>query len=364
MHQFFFIVILFISTFSFAGQDTLYFNKEWKKCSKRKATYYRVAEPQAAGGYLIKDMHIKTNIPQMVAFSTKIHPLYKEGKCTFYYSDGMKESEGYYSKNVTIGIWKSWSKDGKDSTFQDFSKIDTKKIAFVPQELSNRQRIQDSIIKYNSYHGLLTRWDSTAVYDEEEKPGFSIALRGKFATFFIIEDAFFLTYTLGTEFIYNRHSLGLDYTWFRWRYERDDTRSEEPMYNEYELRKYWLLDYKYAFLKFTDRDMNLYINAYDKIGKYSMWYHKEDYPFGTKDMTFLESKINGTFNEPALGLGWNIMNEGFGIDCSANVGYRMSNDNLRTHISATEKDFRDGVKTEKVVFYIRVNLFFNLMKGV
>ncbi|MBA3705668.1 MAG: hypothetical protein H0W84_07125 [Bacteroidetes bacterium] len=332
------LIILIISIYpsAFIGQtatlqDTLFFNAEWKICKKGKASFYRIAEPQTGGGYLIKDMYLKTNTPQMIAYSKTIEPTTIEGKCTYYYPNGNKKSEGNYVDDIPKSIWINWSENGKDSTFKDYAHLQKK----------------PNSIKLEPF-----------LYSKEHP--FSFALRGKAAMFFIIEDVYFMTWTFGTEFKYKKHSLGIDGTWFRWQYETD-TNEDIGMYSEYELRTYLHADYKFTFISFERSELDLYVNAYDKIGKYKMWYDAyEDYDYGTMDMSFLQSTTRGTFNEPGLGFGIRKYAEktGFGVDVSANVGYRFSDNNERTYISQIETDFKDHAKAERFLFYMRVNAFF------
>lgn len=331
------IIILLVLTpgaflYSQVQPDTLFFDARWKICTKTDATFYRIAELQPDSTYRIKDMYMKTNSPQMIAFSKTIEPVYLQGKCTYYYPNGNKKQEGTYVNDTATGTWISWSANGKDSTSQDLNVRVTKR---------------PNVIRYEPY-----------LYNKEHP--FSFALRGKVATFFIIEDHYFLTYTLGSEFFYKKHSIGIDGTWFRWRYETDNN-DDVGMYSQYELRKYLHVDYKFTFITFERPQIDLYVNAYDKTGRYKMWYDRyESYDFGTTDITFLNSTAEGKFNEPGLGLGLRKYAEetGFGLDVSANVGYRFSDVNEQNYINKTETDFRDHVKAEKLLFYMRLNAFF------
>ncbi|MCW3072432.1 MAG: hypothetical protein JWO44_2322 [Bacteroidetes bacterium] len=330
------ILFLMAPVLSFAQEDTLWFDKEWKPCkNKTKASFYRLPEKQQ-GGYLIRDYYLETNTVQMLGFSTTKEPLHLEGKCTYYSPDGKKEMEGYYKHDVKTGIWTTWIAGG-DSTVVNEDKIVVVK--------------KPRIIK-----------KGPLLYDPDHP--FSVSARGKAIGFFIIEDTYFLTFSLGPELMYRKHSLGIDGSWFRWRYERDNS-DDVGMYSQYELRNWLHLDYKYTFVAFDPAMIDLYFNVYDKIGNYQMWYDRyEDYDFGTRDMAFLESTAKGTFNEPGLGFGIRKYADGsrFGIDCSANVGYRFTNNNERTVLSATETAFRDHVKGESFEFYMRLNLFYNFGK--
>ncbi|MCW3102313.1 MAG: hypothetical protein JWO09_753 [Bacteroidetes bacterium] len=335
MKVFLLVLCFMIPVLSFAQEDTLWFDKEWKPCKKTKGQFYRIAEQQQ-GGYLIRDYYRETNRLQMLGFSTTREPLHLEGKCTYYSPNGKKEMEGYYRHDVKVGAWTTWTPGG-DSTIVNEDRIEAPK--------------KPRIIK-----------KGPLIY----APGhpFSVLARTKAVGFFIIEDTYFLTFSLGPELMYGKHSLGIDGSWFRWRNEQDNS-DDEGMYSQYELRSWLHLDYKYTFLSFDPSMIEVYFNAYDKIGNYQMWYDRyEEYDFGTRDMSFLNSTAKGTFNEPGLGFGIRkyLLGSRFGIDCSANLGYRFSDNNERTVISATETAFRDHVKQERFLFYMRLNLFYNFGK--
>lgn len=98
-----------------AQTDTIYYNSNWDKCSKSEATFYRIILKQD-NGYLVKDMYVKSNLPQMIALCSSLEPLKKNGMCTFYLESGQKESEGNYTNDKRIGIWTDWDDDNKDSS--------------------------------------------------------------------------------------------------------------------------------------------------------------------------------------------------------------------------------------------------------
>lgn len=317
--------LLFLGS-ALAQTDTIFFNGDWKVCPKNVASYYRIAEQQS-GGYIITDKYIETNIPQMIGFSTTIEPLNKNGRFTYYYPSGQISQEGEYVEDAKKGTWTYWSENGNGTTTEYFG--------------------DEPKVKWNPF-----------LYDTLRP--FSFALRGKTAGFFIIEDVFFITSSLGMELTYKRQSLGIDANWFRWWYEEDNS-NDVGMYSQYELRTYLHADYKFTFLSFSRPQLDFYFNLYDKIGNYKMWYDKyEDYDFEGRDMSFLSSTSNGTFNEPGAGLGMRkyAKKTGFGLDVSANYGFRMSDINERIVISETETNFKDHVKEDKSLFYIRVNCFY------
>ena len=199
----------------------------------------------------------------------------------------------------------------------------------------------------------------TAVSQEKDSVrtgNFSLALRGKVIGFFIVEDLYFATATLGCELTYrNKHSLGIDATWFRWRNQRDDM-EDNAMYSEYERKVYLYFDYKFTFGSW--RCFDFYLNAYEKTGQYKSWFRGENYEL-IGDTAFLRSKTNGTFNEFGLGLGAKTFfgDSRFGIDLSANVAKRYSNN---TMYQATNPVSLSQAKIEAIGFYMRLNLFWRV----
>lgn len=186
---------------------------------------------------------------------------------------------------------------------------------------------------------------------------FSIALRGKLFGFFIIEDTFFSTATIGTEFLMKgRHSLGVDFTYFGWQYQDDDN-EENPLYNAFERKTYLYLDYRYKFLSFKSFDF--YVNLYDKIGKYHVWNEgiAEGYTFWEKP--FLNEREDGSFNQVGAGVGFKKYAEGgrFYVDLSANVGRHFTkSNNVVYNNSMNVIETQYNVRSDRNIFYMRLNL--------
>jgi hypothetical protein len=58
---------------------------------------------------------------------------------------------------------------------------------------------------------------------ELKGPDIDFVVRGKAMTFFVIEDAYFMTANVGLGIIINkRHTFGVDVNYFRWRYENEE----------------------------------------------------------------------------------------------------------------------------------------------
>ena len=104
-----------LSAISFAQTDTSYYDNDDMDCKKKDAKYYRVVITQPED-YLLKEVNIKTQQPIMIATCSEKTTLKKNGKCTNYFENGQKKSEGKYVDNLKDGIWIDWDEDGKDST--------------------------------------------------------------------------------------------------------------------------------------------------------------------------------------------------------------------------------------------------------
>lgn len=200
---------------------------------------------------------------------------------------------------------------------------------------------------------------SRAMSSDDSK--FSIALRGKLFGFVIIEDNYFSTATIGTEFcLKGKHSLGIDFTYFGWQYETDNS-EDSPLYETYERRTYAYLDYRYKFL--ACKSFDFYVNLYDKIGTYHEWRDgvAEGYNFFEKP--FLNNKTDGTFNQVGAGLGFKKYAEGgrFYVDLSANVGKLFSKNNVVSYNDSLQViDTQSKVRSDKTIFYMRLSLGYKL----
>jgi TonB family protein len=103
---------------------------------KRKVITDKMAERQTF--YFITDYHLSGEIfMEAVSISPDLTVL--DGKCTYYYKNGLKKTEGVFSENTPSGIWQYWSEDGIDSTIAEFD------IFGKPIIISNTTRpIEDS----------------------------------------------------------------------------------------------------------------------------------------------------------------------------------------------------------------------------
>ncbi len=194
---------------------------------------------------------------------------------------------------------------------------------------------------------------------QEPKRNFNYSIRGKF--FFLPlapEDATAIAWTIGNEFIFKRHSVGLDYSFFRSNHETDYETHDDPdlaLYSDYESRSYLLVDYKFRLFAFERAD--IYLNSFCKYGLYKSW--SEGVNEHLMDETyFLESTENGTFIEPGAGAGIKYYWGDFGCDISANYAYTIDKIDVVDVLSTTVIAYSSNKIVEKNRFYMRLNFFY------
>lgn len=188
----------------------------------------------------------------------------------------------------------------------------------------------------------------------------SLALRGKLFGFFIIEDIYFSTATLGAELqVKGKHCIGLDYTYFGWQYERDDEH-DVAQYENYERRGYALLDYKYK--SFSVKQVDVYLNAYGKYGSYNSWFSGASENYTVDKEPFLKDSSKGIFWQYGAGIGIkNYYSERFYWDLSMNMGKQSSRVESITNIKGqTEPLVSTDVIRDKTIFYMRLNLGYKI----
>ncbi|MBI3519900.1 MAG: hypothetical protein HY062_11150 [Bacteroidetes bacterium] len=315
--------------------DTLYFDKSWHPCQKKESKYYRLVQKEDSV-YRIRDYY-NSGVLQMSATAIQLEPEILEGQSSYYYSNGNIESAGIYRKGEPIGIWSYYNSKGYLTDTYNYSLVSK----------SNRDSAR---LAQKAYKRAISETDNR----------FSFVVRGKVAGFFIIEDNYFSTATIGSEVLFKgRHSLGVDYTYFGWQYEHDDA-DDNALYETYERRGYVYFDYKYKF--FAYKRVDLYLNAYDKIGTYHMWHEgvSEGYNFWEKP--FLKDKVDGSFNQVGAGIGFKYyFNDRFYLDASANGGKLFTKNNAITYNDSLQITNRQyNLKEDKAIFYIRVNFGYKL----
>ena len=335
----FFIIGLYSISFS-QNTDTIYFNKSWKLCKKEKAEYYRLTNKEG-DVFMIRDFY-KNGVLQMKGYAEKLNADTLDGPCKYYYPNGVLESMGYYDKGKKMGVWRYYNEHGREINMYDYNHAG-----------NNTSKIDSNNIPKKQY---------IKAFSENDK-NFSLIVRGKVAGFVIIEDNYFSTATIGTELLFKgRHSLGIDYTYFGWQYEHDNT-EDKALYETYERRSYMYVDYKCRL--FSYKIFDFYFNMYDKYGTYHMWQEGVTDGYNTWEKPWLADKTDGTFNQVGAGLGVKLyLSDRFYIDGSANGGKLFSDNNTINNDSLGIVNKQYHVKSDKNIFYIRINLGYKLfIKG-
>lgn len=112
------IVIASIAKQSFGQSDTLFLDKDWKKCNRKEAKFYELAIKNG-NNFIVKDFYIN-NVLQMVAECSSADPVVRNGECTTYDENGIHDSFGNYDHDKGVGVWTLWEDGGKDSTVFEF----------------------------------------------------------------------------------------------------------------------------------------------------------------------------------------------------------------------------------------------------
>ncbi|TSJ47595.1 hypothetical protein [Fluviicola chungangensis] len=184
-------------------------------------------------------------------------------------------------------------------------------------------------------------------------------LRGKAMTMVFIEDNWFSSISLGTEYRFSkRFSVVLDAVHYSQKDEEEVHNNPDDYedYDEYALRdqrNYLAFEFKYHYLRFKETNTSLYVNLYSKTGEHKI--RKEAaYPIQPNERFFL----NGNFADAGLSFGINInATENFGIDINLGIcerfersSYWKSDDNH--HYTYFPKQY-----SQKLLPNIRVNFY-------
>ena len=207
---------------------------------------------------------------------------------------------------------------------------------------------------------------------EAEQSNKSILLRGKASTFFIIEDIYFNNWNIGLEYRFaERHSIGIDFVHFRWRFEHDiyiDGMETGYGPDSYSRRRYLLVDYRYYPFKglMNSHKIDPYINPFVKMGRRKVWTNEPNTFYTDNDfMNIRNQRSDFTDYGLALGLNYNFTeNDRIGLDVNIGAVYRE----LRI-LYEEQYDYDTEVFNERFSgnhsywkFHMRLNLYFKLYK--
>lgn len=161
-----YFLVFFYSTLLFAQQDndTIFFNKDWKKCSANEAIYFRLMEKEGEKLF-VKDFY-RNGVLQMkgeVLNTCTKDSIFYHGKATFYHPNGKKSCEGNFKNNKANGTWTWYTEKGRfksTETYYEENYIPYEKTSWAPQNQSSwfianvgyRYKLNKGTI--NSGHGL------------------------------------------------------------------------------------------------------------------------------------------------------------------------------------------------------------------
>jgi hypothetical protein len=123
VRRIFISLLILLSTYleiSAQSQKIIYFDRDWKVTNKINAEFYRVISFDEDGNQpgKIRDYYISGAIQWEGRFLSKnfecsdAETCQFEGICTFYYLNGRKNSEGYYSNGKLVGAETNWDEKG------------------------------------------------------------------------------------------------------------------------------------------------------------------------------------------------------------------------------------------------------------
>lgn len=194
-----------------------------------------------------------------------------------------------------------------------------------------------------------------------------ISIRGKATSFFIIEDTFWRNANIGAEFRLNHHSVGIDYVYFRFRYENDsivDGIEYSNGYNSFSRRDYINLDYRfYPFKNWPDKyGIDPYMNAFVKIGKRRVWSEHETARVRNPGFHPINEQ-RSNFADYGLALGLKMGPPEFGIDVNMGVVRRISDIWYERgyDYSMGSQYEAHNFKRMKWAFHMRLNIYLRVL---
>lgn len=136
----FLLVTLAMTNMTLIAQtDTIYFNKQWEKCSSKHFEYYRIIHENESG-FIINDYYSNGNL-QMTFYCSSIHPeIIKDGPYIVYNKNGYKEKKGEFTNNKESGAWTFYEKKERDSTVATLNPDGTKHYSHMSKAVLKKQK--------------------------------------------------------------------------------------------------------------------------------------------------------------------------------------------------------------------------------
>lgn len=197
------------------------------------------------------------------------------------------------------------------------------------------------------------------MFSQEIPPVAKWYLRGKAMTMVFIEDNWYSSVSIGTEYRFSkRFSVVLDAVHYSQKNE-EEVHNNPNDYDDYDefarrdQRNYFAFEWKYHYIRIKEYNTSLYVNLYSKIGEHKI--RKEaDYPIQKNERFYL----NGNFADAGLSLGVNInITENFGMDVNLGICKRFERQSYWKSDENLNFAYYPQQSYSKLLPNIRVNFF-------
>ena len=152
------IILLFlIMSFNCFGQDSLFFDKEWKPTLSAKAEFFRIEKKE--GSKWVRSDYFKTKQLQMKGTYSSLNPEKEDGYFEWYYSNSKLIHKGNYENGKSIGEHLWYNDNGNLEAIENYK---NGKLDGVYEEYYTNGKLMD---KSSFVDGLQSGW--TIYYRED-----------------------------------------------------------------------------------------------------------------------------------------------------------------------------------------------------
>jgi len=118
--KYFNLIVLLVLTVNLCGQQTIFYDSEWKETKANKATFYRI-DSKTKGGFVRTDYFASNKRPFMTGQYLSLYPEIKTGEFNWYYENGRLKHKGEYLDNKEIGTHKWYYDNGQLEAIENYS---------------------------------------------------------------------------------------------------------------------------------------------------------------------------------------------------------------------------------------------------
>jgi antitoxin component YwqK of YwqJK toxin-antitoxin module len=167
------IIFLFLTTSAF-GQDTIFFDSNWKESNKLHSKFYRIQKKEN-DKWLRIDYFSENNQIQMKGYYSSINPEIQIGYCEWFHSNGKLRHKGNYEDNNEVGEHLWYFDNGEIEALENYKlgKLDGAykeyfKNGKISTETSFAGGLQNGYSKYYREDGSL---HSEGIFKDGDKDG-------------------------------------------------------------------------------------------------------------------------------------------------------------------------------------------------